>query len=118
MPSGAGETHRPPSGAPCHFQDVTRSAKGLKRSPPRRPLPPPLLGQVRTSVVAAAPLPPLAVLGRTSSVVRPLLGEESLVVHRQSLSDRPRPHLTDSRHQGTSVGGNRGGSGTRRRVTC
>src|SRR5579859_6991812 len=104
MPSGAGETRRPPSGTPCHFQDVTRSAKGLKRGCDQRDLPLPFLGQVRTSVVAAAPLPPLVVLGRTSSVVRSLLGEESLVVHRQSLAphDPPQPIalLTPSRRPG------------------
>ena len=98
MSSRAGETRRPPSGAPCHFQDVTRSAKGLKRSCDLRHLPIPFLGQVRTSVVAAAPLPPLVVLGRTSSVVRSLLGEESIVVHRHSLSLKIRPfECPDSR---------------------
>src|SRR5216684_4532246 len=91
MPSGAGKTRRPPSGAPCYFQDVTRSAEGLKRSCDLRDLPIPFLGQVRTSVVAAAPLPPLVVLGRTSSVVRSLLGEESIVVHWQSLSHQDPP---------------------------
>ena len=51
-----------------------------------RDLPIPFRGQVRTSVVAAAPLPPLVVLGRTSSVVRSLLSEDSIVVHWPSLS--------------------------------
>ena len=91
MPRSAGETRRPPSGAPSHFQDVTRSAKGLKRRCDLHDLPIPFLGYVRTSVVAAAPLPPLVVLGRTSSVVRSLLGEKSLVVHWQSLSAQEQP---------------------------
>src|SRR6202011_1755466 len=89
---GAGQTLGPPSGAARHFQDVTRSAEGLKRTCDLRDLPIPFLGQVRTSVVAAAPLPPLVVLGRTSSVVRSLLGEESIVVHWQSLSPQDLPH--------------------------
>jgi hypothetical protein len=86
MPSSVGETGRPPSRAPSHLQDVPGSAKGLKRSYDLRDLPIPFLGQVRTSVVAAAALPPLVILGRTSSVIRSLLREEPIVVHWQSLS--------------------------------
>ena len=83
MPSSAGETRRPPSGASCQFQDVTGGAKGLERRRHLRDLSFPLLGHVRTSVVAATPLPPLVVLGRTSWVIRSLLGEESVVAHRK-----------------------------------
>src|SRR5579859_1363396 len=104
MPRGAGEARRPPSGAPGHLQDVARSAKGLQCSCDLRDLAIPFLGQLRTSVVAAAPLPPLVVLGRTSSVVRSLLGEESLVVHRHSLAPHYPPQpialLTPSRRPG------------------
>src|ERR1700729_2156626 len=83
MPGSASETRRPPSGAPCHLQDLTRSGKGLKRSGDLFDLPVPFFGQFRASIVAAAPLPPLVVLGRTSSIVRSLLGEESIVAHWQ-----------------------------------
>lgn len=83
MPSSAGETRRPPPGASCHFQDVSCRAEGVKRTFDLRDLSIPFLGRARTSVVATAPLPPLVVLGRTSSVIRPLLGEQTLVVHRQ-----------------------------------
>src|SRR5829696_5247452 len=97
MPSSAGETRRPPSGAPCEFQDVARGAERLERSCDLRDLPIPFFGQVRTSVVAAAPLPPLVVLRRTSSVVRPLLGEDFVVVHWRSLELVPRGlHLFDA----------------------
>ncbi|MEO5840671.1 MAG: hypothetical protein ABIQ73_20355 [Acidimicrobiales bacterium] len=96
MPSSASETLRPPSGAPCQFQDVTSRGKGLERSGDQRDLPIPFLGQDRTTVVAAAPLPPLVVLGRTSSVLRALLRKERIVVHGQSLSPHDPSPAADS----------------------
>src|SRR5437899_13026268 len=97
MPSSAGQTRRPPSGAPCELQDATRRAKGLECSCHLCNLPIPFLGQFRTSVKAAAPLPPLVVLGRTSLVVRSLLGEESIVVHMRRLARARAHHMAAGR---------------------
>ena len=106
MPSSAGQMRRPPSGAPCELHYVTRSAERLECGCHLCNLPIPFLGQERTSVVAAAPLPPLVVLGRTSSVIRSLFREESIVVHWKSLSPHDAPHAIaplDSRLQVGSV---------------
>ena len=81
MASSAGETLGPPSGAPRHFQHLTSRAEAVERGGDLRDFPIPLLSQVQSPVVAAAPLPPLVVLRRTSPVIRSLLREEFIVVH-------------------------------------
>ena len=91
MPSSAGQALRPPSGAPCHLQDIARSAEALKRSCHLCDLSIPFHGQVRPSVEAAPPLPPLVIFRRTSSIVGSLLGEESLVIHSQFSHQLPPP---------------------------
>ena len=89
--SCADETLGPPPRAARHLKDVTSGAERTEGSLDLRDLAVPLLGQLRASVVEAAPLPPFVVLGCTRPIESLLLGEEPLVTqwHFPSLSQRP-----------------------------